>query len=779
MANINTVADMRGKVLLTLAASSALLAPVNALAQRAAATSGTATAADIASQDGSDIVVTATRRSERLTDVPLAITAITGDGLAKKELRDFRDFSRQVPGLNIQEFAGNFNRVIIRGQNSGGAVATTATVVDDVPFTAAGAIGDTGLLTPNIDTYDLARVEVLRGPQGTLYGATALGGLIKYVTNVPDLTRVQGGADVGFEAVGGGGTAPQARGFVNVPLASDVAALRVTGYYQGRPGYIDNNLRGARNANSAANIGGRAQLLVKPTDTLSLRLQAFYQDYTADAGPRVAVVGSPAAPLVTPANAFQPLAGLNFDARYPNSSKSKSQIYSGEIVWDASIANITSLTSYAKYDSSFQEDATGLLAAPGLTFGTALGGAYGQPGGIALRQNQIESLEKFTQEVRIASKPQSAISGLRLDWQLGGFYTNEKTIFDQNFNPYTLTGTALAPTVTGSFIDGRYREFAVFGETTLYFGKLFDISLGGRWADNKQSAVTTNPATLFTGPVAVSSPSAPSAESVFTYSVAPRLHLGRDTLVYGRIASGYRPGGPNPAFGVLPANLRSFASSTTTNYELGLRTALIDRKVTIDVAVFQIDWKNIQVLTTYVDPVTSAPSSVNTNGASARSKGVEWNFGLTPVKGLHFGILGAYTDATFTSPIPSNGSNAGDQLPYVPKWTNTANADYEFPAFSDYSASFGASWSYVGRRNTDPTARTDITSSRVNLPSYNLIDLRAGLNNASYSVQLYIRNLFDERGVLGYANAAGPTATYGSAVFVQPRTFGIRAGYKF
>jgi len=339
------------------------------------------------------------------------------------------------------------------------------------------------------------------------------------------------------------------------------------------------------------------------------------------------------------------------------------------------------------------------------------------------------------------------------------------------------------PSFENSALDALYREWAGFAQLTYHFSPQWDLALGGRWSENKQSAnqaITGVVPTLNGTPQQLTS--GDSSGSDFTYSVAPRWHVSSDTMVYARIATGYRPGGPNDLPFDAPASVpRTYQADKTTNYELGTRTDLLDRTLSIDVAAFLVDWKDIQ-LSEFVAAPGTPGFTINANGGTARSKGLEWTLGLTPVTGLTFTLTGAYVDAYLTSAATATGGNEGDRLPYVPKWSTSLDGAYTWRAFGNYNAFAGATWSYLGSRFNDFSATYGATGFTANprpeLPSYNTVNLRAGLENGRWTFELYGKNVGDTRGITYYTNSATPN--YGGAVaYTQPRTIGALVTARF
>jgi iron complex outermembrane receptor protein len=749
--------------------------------------SGTATALQ-------EIVVTAQKRQEKLHDVPMGVTAITSDDLDKQQLVSLEDLAAKVPGLSLTNIEPGITRLTLRGQNVGGVGSTVTTYIDDTPFGSSNALANGFGFTGDFDTWDLQRVEVLRGPQGTLYGAGSEGGLLKYVTNAPDPTKFDAAVQVGGEDVAHGDTVGSGKGMINVPLG-DRAAFRLSGYYENLPGYINDPSLGESDINRGYRDGLRAALLVNFTDNVSLRLNAFGQDLHTGGTPNTDVVGAGDLLLTPPANQLQPQSGDFNQQRFINEPVAFDyRVYSGALNWNAGWATFTSITSYGTTNENGISDVSSTALAPGVP----AAGTYGDlatsllalippppPAGATavagLAETEVINIKKFTQELRLASSGAQA-----LDWQVGAFYTRESSTLEQTLQIFYIPTQAFTPlgSLESPTLDALYREWAAFAEFTYHFSPQFDLGFGARWSENKQSsdesiigvllASPPNPATVTTGD---------SSATDVTYSIAPRWHLSDDTMVYGRIATGYRPGGPNDLPPVVPAGVeRSYQADKTTNYELGLRTDLLDKRLSVDVAAFLVDWKDIQLFE-FVETPGSPGYGINANGGTAQSKGIEWTFGYTPVTGLSFTLVGAYVDAHLTSAAPDAGGNDGDSLPYVPKWSTSLDGAYTWHAASDYDAFVGATWSYTGSRFNDFSATTDATGAfapepRPELPSYDTVSLRAGVENTHWTLELYCKNVGDTRGIAYYANSGTPNFG-GSLGYIQPRTIGATITAKF
>jgi len=753
-----------------------VLAPIAAV-PAAQADQAAETQAQPAATALQEIVVTAQKRSEKLHDVPMGITAINTEQMDKLRLTDFQDLQAMVPGLSVQEGQPGLSRITLRGENVGGIGSTLTVYVDDTPVGSSNALADGAIITGDFDTWDLQRVEVLRGPQGTLYGAGSEGGLLKFVTNPPDPTRSAAAFEIGYEDIAHGGSDPLAKGMINMPLTGS-AAIRLSGYSTWLPGYIDDPNLNESEINRGVRQGGRFSFLVNATDNFSIRLTALGQNLRTDGTPSVDVVGSAGTPLTPPANPLQPLVGDYSQERFINQpSTFRWREFSAKLDWNLGWGALTSISSYGSSYANLFTDESSLELASGVpaagTYGNLAASIVGAPAGLA--ETDVVNMGKFTQEVRLTSAPSQV-----LEWQLGAFYTRETSTINESLPSFFIPSQAITPvpSLETPHLGALYREGSGFGQITWHFNPQWDVALGARWSENRQftdesiSGLLVNPPALSGGS---------STGTDFTYSVAPRWHVSDNTLVYARVATGYRPGGPNalpPT--VTPGVPTSYGSDSTTNYELGTRTTLLNNRLSVDVAAFLINWQKIQ-LSEFVENYT-----IDANGGSAQSKGLEWTLGLTPVRGLNFLLTGAYVDAHLTSSAPAAGGTDGDELSFVPKVSTSLDGSYTWPAVRDYDGFFGATWVYTGSRISDFAASPTVVGGaivfvpdpRATLPSYNTVNLRAGLENARWSFELYVRNVGDARGITDYGNAGTPNFG-GSITLIQPRTIGATATVKF
>jgi len=729
----------------TLLEAGAALAPIClAIAGPAAAQ----TAATPSNSVGAlaEVVVTASKRPERIVDVSSSVSAVGAAELTRTQTIDIQDIAARVPGLNLEQgFNPGASKLILRGQNAGGDGATVAVVVDDAPISYSLANTSGGYLSADFDTYDMNRVEVLRGPQGTLYGATSEGGLIKYVTNAPDPRAYHGGVEADVWGLDHGETAGAAKGYVNVPLLDGAAAVRVSGFYEGIPGYINDAYQDRSHFNNGYKYGVRGSLLWAPTSRLTIRFTAADQYLRQHGDNYIDVAGAS-----NPSALFQPVAGYNHNTYTPDISQFEAQIYILNISYALGPATLQSITSYG------HTHVPSLTDLPSYSDGT-----------FSVQQVQLNDLEKPSQEIRLTSTPGSKILGRDLDWQAGVFATRERSVFNQTYDVLAVPSHAFEALFQADQLPIRYEEIAAYADLDYRVLRDFDIDVGGRLSRNHSSGQST----IDTGaPPPLQFPNYSISETSGTFSVGPRFHFTPDAMAYVRVASGYRPGGPTLPVPGLPTSLpTTFRSDSTVSYEGGLKGVFLDRAVSADVAAFYIDWSRIQVNTVYV--VDGTPYQITGNAGTASSAGVEWDLHWTPLSGFTLGLLGAYTDAHLTRDAPGIGGLSGDRLAYVPDVSLTATADHEWRLTDSLRAFVGGSYTYLGRRWTD-------FGDRHLLPSYGAVALQGGVRRGPYSLEVYAKNLTDARGITGYFSY-GAVANEGEEAIIRPRTIGMRVAADF
>ncbi|WP_454715914.1 TonB-dependent receptor [Caulobacter segnis] len=702
-----------------------------------------------------EIVVTAQKREQTLIDIPQAISVVSGDALEMHAATNFSDYLKLVPGLQLVQSTPGQGRLVMRGVNTGGVASTVAVYMDETPFGSSSALVNGAVLAGDFDTFDVARIEVLRGPQGTLYGASSMGGLLKFVTNTPDTKGFTARARGAIEDTKGGAMSYRTTAMVNIPLGETVA-LRASGFYRKDGGFIDSiGTSGSdveKDINDAKVYGGRASLLFKPNDKFDLRLTAVMQDIKADAP---TVVESDPNTLATK------YGRPTLSQFVPAFSDVDYRVYNGVVNYDLGFATVTSSSSYSKLNQTKRDDASFNLS--GL-----IQSVFGARNELYLGQNTNN--RKYTQEVRLVSNP-----GAKFDWMVGGYFTDEKGLIHQEYiavAPGTLTQLTTLPLLANLDLSSRYKEYAGFANATVHLSDRIDVDVGGRYSHNKQSASQAAKGVLAGGTPIASNLT--SSDNVFTYSLAPKFKLDDRRSIYARVAKGYRPGGPNVIPPSAPAGTpASFDPDTVTSYEAGFKGETADRRFTLDVAAFHIDWKGIQLLTVVNN------FGINANGADAKSDGVEFNATARLANGLTLSANGAYTEAKLSGDTSALvGGKKGDQLPFTPKVSLGFNGDYSW-SIGENEAFVGASLRVMGKQGGtfDATYRTANGKQR-SIPSYEVVDFRAGMSFGKVDLEAYVKNAFDADGKTSTAalTASGlpvyPGGAMGTGV-IRPRTIGV------
>ena len=685
-------------------------------------------AATAESTGDQEIVVTAQKRSQTLIEVPQSISVVSGATLEKQHADNFSDYLKLVPGLQLNQDTPGQGRLVIRGVNTGGVASTVGVYMDETPFGSSSGLVNASVLAGDFDTFDLDRIEVLRGPQGTIYGASSLGGVLKFVTRLPSTSALVVRGRLGIETTDGGAMSYYGNAVVNVPL-SDTLAVRASGTYRKYGGFIDSIGTGGsdreNNINDSVSYGGRASLLFKPSSSISLRLTAVAQDIKADA---------PSLIESDPVTLNRLYGRLSQSQFVPQFSDVKYRVYNGTGIFDLGFGELTTSTSYSTQKQTYRTDYTNALS-------PLVGAIFQVPNEFFLGQHTDS--KKFTQEIRLAGETHL------LDWLVGAYYTDEKGLIDQKFVavvPGTLTPIGGLPVLGVAQVSSKYREIAGFANATVHIGERFDIDLGGRYSENKQSAHQVTGGAL----AGASDISTRSKESVFTYSVAPRFELNKNTSIYARIAKGFRPGGPNVLPPGAPAALATYDSDSTINYEAGIKAQTDDNRFSIDAAVYHIDWQNVQLF------ATINGFGVNANGGGAKVDGGEVTVTARPVRGLSLSANAAYTNARLTKDTEIGGLK-GDKLPFTPKFSAALNGDYTWSLNSTIEARVGASIRHLSSQSGafDAGFRTTFGRQR-QIRSYQVIDLSAGLDFGKFSLDAYVKNL---------GNSAGRTSTTGTTVF--------------
>jgi len=714
---------------------------------------GTAAAGPSGDVSLGEIIVTAQKREERLQDVPAAVSVVSGEVLLDQHLLDLQDYYATVPGLAITDY-GTGGRVglSMRGLSTGNfGNPTVGITVDDVPIGATNTAAVNGAqYVPQLDPSDIQRIEFLKGPQGTLYGASSIGGVMRYVTVTPNLSSTSGRAELDGDTVTSGGQGFGVRASVNVPLIENLWGLRFSVLDRQEPGYIDDPTHGRFNVNRVDTSGGRIDTLIEPWSMWSFRVTALvertvgYGDATVDTDYR-----------------YQPLRDYYAHDRLPGTGGYQYQtaLATGTIKYEAADFTVASITAYDRYVDYENSDFT-------LYYGAYANAFF--PGAFGSAVLTWLHTDKFSEELRFSSA-----AGRRFEWLIGGFYTvenngsNTQSIFANELNSGAVDGTLL------SYLwHPRYREIAGFADATMHFTESFDLQLGAREGYNSQT-YNQDVSGPFQGGTSLLNTR--SSDNAFTYLVTPRLRLSPSLMLYARLATGYQAGGPNTPSTPSASIPLVYGPATTTNYEIGAKSDFWDHRLSLDAAAFYVLWSKIQLT-----GMTANGFTYTFNGGRARSDGVELAMDFRPLQGLTIAGSFAYTNAELTNSAGAGFPGvSGDSLPFSSRYSASLSGEEKVALSSSVNGFVGATVAYVGKRFEGFPA--SLGEPQPTVPSYTYGNLQGGLEREGYRAALFIKNITDTRGILSSSQFTDFTPTSGiwHTAFITPRTVGVSLEKRF
>ena len=725
----------------------------------------------------SDIVVTATRRKERLQDVPLSITAFSQEQLTEKGIVGFEGVARETPGVVLNRPTQNFNNFTVRGIATNGYNAnlqsSVAVYIDEPPVST---IGNTTVVDPNL--FDVERVEFLRGPQGTLFGSGSLSGALRILTKSPDLKHfaTSGLADLGL--TGSDSFRQRYNLMVNIPIVTDKLALRAVGFYRHEESYLDNVGTGVHNSNTLVDWGGRAALLWRPSERLSIKLLGSYED----SDPRDSSLTSPA---------------LGREKRISDQNDrftGKQTIVNGTIEYEFDFAKLTSSTTYSHFDQRFYVDLAGTFAP---------GSYVGAPIAFGLDANGRDNV--VVQETRLVS----SLDG-PFQFVIGSYYLNRRRDVDYLYrsSPQFLAARGLTG-LPDQYYQKQYtystsEELAGFGELTYRFSPKLWLTGGMRYGSISAQGFTKaggylataggfnyftyallripvnfNTFTPYTAVAGVKATgSNPSWKASLTYKPSQAL------TTYATFATGFRAPIVNAFAGraslVTPNDIiipNGASSDDLKSYEIGAKARFLGGRVTFNAAAYLIDWTNIQAQANRVsDSVQFA-----TNIGGARSQGFEVEMGIIPATDVFIGFNAAYNDSKITKLSATEAAISGAVLGHrlsAPRLQGALYTSYAFDLGHDIKANLAANVQYVGSYNSSfpntPGAPTVRLSTYGKTDEYVNTNLTLGLKRGPISAQVYVENVFDDHSVVYIHPEAFLVSRFGT---LRPRTVGIRLGY--
>lgn len=745
----------------------ALIAPA-AMAQTNTSPASSSTTTSPASGRGNqhvtlnEVMVTANRRREPERDVPMHVNTVQAATLQQLGARNLNDYVSYQPGVFFASAGGTGQgELVMRGVSTGNQTSPTVSLyIDDVPVggSTVYAAAATFLFDPAL--LDLDHIEFLYGPQGTLYGAGSMGGLVKYVTVKPDLSGFAGNVGADVSNTHRGGTSYSEHASINLPLLKDKAAVRVSVVDQHATGvYRAVGETPAGGADRTHTKGARVQLEIDPIDKLSLNVTAMAQKIMAD-GLSMGDFNLQG----------QPISGgpYNRALNHREPFTQTLQLYSFHAGYDFDWARMDWISAYQNFVNhsvqDYPDSFLGLLNEIGPLFGV------NQPLGSLYVDSQY-AVHKSSQEIRFTSPKNQA-----LDW-LFGVWLNREDVWEQ----YMLQGDNVPPPGTTPLIaqavNSRFEEYAGYGDLTWHIRPTLDLTVGARASGNTQTLSS------FENGAFAGSPGG-FREHVKNQDVTKLLTLSwrptdRDNL-YLRASTGYRPGGLQaPLQSTLlvpnPNATSTFGSDNLESYELGYKGSYRDHHLNVGFDGYDIEWHHMQLYT------YTLGNTIIQNAGDARIKGIEMQ-GSYAQGPWELGVSSAYTDAFTDNGAPQLGIQPDAKLPYSARWAGTVSGKYTF-ALAGTNAYVGA----VVRGSSHRNAGFDGDSSDPNfkLPGFMFLDLNVGVNlRGGANVDFYVRNVTNRQVPIGTLNdeAVNFLATVGGPMLVQmstPRTVGMAFNVPF
>lgn len=710
-----------------------------------------------------EVVVTAERRQENLQSVPLSIAALTGESLEKLGARYFADYAATIPGLSFASGGPGLNRIAIRGvSSSGGSSATVGYYLDDVPISEIR-------YNPDVELFDIDRIEVLRGPQGTLYGSGSMGGTIKIVTNPPKIDELGATASATGSLTRNGGFNDEVAGSLNIPVINQIAALRVTMFSRHTDGFIDRATPNLTNpttqdprvpiqsdVNTFQSEGVRAAMSIRPTEQLTFTPAFYYQRQTL-ADPQT---------IDTPPGNQSNLLQLRMSPEPETDSISLSSLTAK---YSTASWELTSVTSAYRRWQTAVEDASRFIY-----FVFSPQESFLAP----TTDSEYRENRSFTEEARLQSVGQGP-----LQWVAGIFYSQTKlpfSVYQPGIGFNTLFNLGLPP---NELIFGENRrldrhEIAEFGELSYQLFGGFKATAGLRLSHDKQSFNDQQNGFFSNNAVTYGTSSETSKNPKYELSYEVNPHV----LTYVSAARGFRLGGPitappTPLCSQDLANLglaqspTQYKSDHLWSYELGSKTSWLDNRLIANAAAYYIKWSDIQQNIT----LPTCGYNFTGNAGDATSKGGELEVHYLPIEGLILSPSVGFVQAVISQAAPGSGVQVGQSVQESPRWSGAADVEYRhavgaFSGFARFTTTITShAFTYFDR--TDPAYRRSGSS---------LSNFRIGVGRAGWDVELFAQNVFDRIAVMQYPVPLTADAPYYRRASInQPRTIGFTARVSF
>jgi iron complex outermembrane recepter protein len=704
------------------------------------------------------VVVTANKRKERLQDVPLAITAFSSEALERLGVEKFGDYMTLVPNLS-QAGGGTpgVGTVVMRGLYTGSqqTTNTTAFYVGEAPFSSSGALAVGALITPDPDLVDVARIEILKGPQGTLYGASSLGGLIRIVPKEPDFSGLSGSVKLAGSSVANGGMGNGVRASVNLPVSENVALL-VSAFSRKDAGSSFNTKTGVGDLGFTKAQGGSVSGLARITKDWKVSLRVLSQELDS-----LGVIGQD-----NVQGTLKPVTGeRQFSGATNGPASVRYELGELSTEYTTPVGTLTASLSRVKNRTKIQTDYTGPY---GVFVAAALPPNFSIVGDL-----DVNLKGKTSSEVRFSTTRLGNFEGVA-----GLFYTDEDNDYGTKLSTFLASG-APAPAPFNNFLDGvsssQYKERAVFVNGSYYLNPEIDFGAGLRYSTNTQSVSLRSTGVLGAGP---GSRNFDFNDSSATYQATARWRPSRDISMFARYSTGYRPGGPQTNANPPPGTPTTFKPDTVANAELGIKGVALDNRLRFDASVYRIDWKDVQLNGLVGGRLLLA------NAGKAVVKGAEVQLQYRAPGDLQLGANLGYNDARLTEVGTSTatflGAAQGDRLPGSPRISAALFADWRFSLGSDMTASLGSTLRHQGDKLSSYAGSA--LNPSFTMPAYTMMDLRASLEWKRYTLRFRVDNATNKLGYTSYAtNKVSPRQTTlpSTVTLNAPRTVSLSFGVDF
>jgi iron complex outermembrane receptor protein len=677
-----------------------------------------------------EIVVTAQKRAERLQDVPISITAVSGEELARRGSTGLMDLQYSVPGLSALEYGPGQERVQLRGISNILGLPTVGKYLDEVPINTESQ--GSGL---DVRFLDLERVEVLRGPQGTLYGEGSMGGTIRYITTAPDLTRFGAQAEAQVGSVTDGGTSWRASAVLNLPLVKDSLGLRLVAGYEKQAGWIDNVATGQDDVNDTEIKTVRGKLLARVGENVELSLLVMHQESDQDAQ------------------------NFGIDRKttkvLPEYNNSRYDLVNGVVRWDLGWADLVNSGGYytmeGKQQSDYSSTYVPLLTAPP-PFGLGLPVGYVT----TIGRTQAVDYRVYTDELRLTSKP-----GGSLDWTVGLYARDSRN----NIVLATDTFPGSIPFSLGQgFVTYRSKSWSAFGELGWHATDKLTLSAGARWFSDKRG-LDSNVNLLGVSSIDHGSDTFTSFNPRFN----AKYEFSADSMVYFNAAKGFRSGGFNitSAGGGVIDVPPTYDPETLWSYEVGAKQQWFDRRLIFEGALYYTDWKDVQ-------SGQFAPGStltITTNGGTVQGWGVDLSLLARPAAGLTLAATYGWNNLEFKS--DSRDKNPGDPVDFAVRESWSASIDYRRPLFGDVKGFGRIDYQHAGESQI--IFRNLLAGGLIPIPERDLFNARIGVDFGRVEASIFVDNLTDEDAPL----IVGPFGSITQNVEQRPRTVGVNVKARF